>query len=58
MAALREELTGMDLGRDRRVVFYPLGAAFALLADRQGPSWKRRYSREKLRLSDIISPTP
>ncbi len=52
-AALRRELRGLDLGRDRRVVFYPLGAALALLADRTGEDWKRRYANEKFRLSGI-----
>ncbi len=53
-AALRRELAGLELGRDRRVVFYPLGAALALLADRQGPGWKRRYATEKFQLGELI----
>lgn len=57
-AALREELRGMDLGRDRRVVFYPLGAALALLADRQRDRWKDAYARRKFELSRIIDAAP
>ncbi len=53
---LRRELRGMDLGRDRRVVFYPLGAAMALLADRRGGDWKERYAARKFELSGIIGP--
>jgi len=55
-AALRRELRGLDPGRDRRVVFYPLGAALALLADRSGEDWKRRYAGEKFQLSGIMDP--
>lgn len=33
----------MSLGRGRRVSFYPLGAALALLLDRVRPDWKAGY---------------
>lgn len=56
-SALGQELRGMNLGRDRRVVFYPLGAALALLAERQGDSWKEAYSERKFELSGIVGPT-
>lgn len=55
-AALRQELRGIDLGRDRRVVFYPLGAALALLADGAGSGWKERYIERKFDLSGIVGP--
>ena len=44
---LREQLVGAlrtpDLGARRRVNFYPVGAAIALLLDRTTPRWKDRY---------------
>jgi hypothetical protein len=40
---LLAELEGMSLGRDRRVSFYPLGAALALVLERTTPGWKARY---------------
>ena len=55
-SALRRELRGLDLGRDRRVVFYPLGAAMALLADRRGHDWRESYAERKFELSRIIDP--
>jgi hypothetical protein len=41
------ELAGLNLGRDRRVAFYSIGAGLAMLLDRSDGSWKRRY-RESL----------
>ena len=41
------ELTTADLRRDKRVLFYPLGAAEGLLLDRLDKNWHRRYFREK-----------
>lgn len=57
-AELRWELRNLDVGRDQRTVFYPLGAALALLTDRQGHAWKRRYAMEKFQLSGITDPAP
>ena len=34
---------GLDLGAERRVAFYPLGAATALLLDQAVPRWRRSY---------------
>lgn len=55
-AALRRELEGLDLARDRRVVFYPLGAAMALLLDREDGRWKTTYGVERFRLSGLLGP--
>ncbi len=44
--AMVEELTGLSLPEMRRVAFYPLGAAEALLLDRARPDWRRRYFAE------------
>jgi hypothetical protein len=52
-AALRRELRGLDLVRDRREVFYLLGAALALPADRVGEDWMRRCAEDKLRRTGI-----
>ena len=37
------ELRASDLTRSRRVLFYPVGAATAMLLDRAAPEWRRRY---------------
>ena len=42
-AAISKELAGQKLAEARRVVFYPYGAAEALLLDRIHPSWRERY---------------
>jgi hypothetical protein len=41
---LRRELEELDLGRDRRVAFYPVGAAIAVLLDATRPDWKQIYT--------------
>ena len=33
----------MNLGLNKRVTFYPIGAARALLLERTAPDWKERY---------------
>ena len=43
--ALRRELHRLDLARQRRVAFYPVGAAVALLLDQTRPDWKQDYGR-------------
>jgi hypothetical protein len=52
--ALREqivrELRTVDLGFNKRVTFYPIGAARALLLDRTTPGWKARYFTSPLTL--------
>lgn len=40
---LLDDLTRIDLGRDRRVVVYALGAAMAELMEREGKEWRERY---------------
>jgi len=42
-AAISKELAGQKLAEAKRVVFYPYGAAEALLLDRTHPSWRERY---------------
>jgi hypothetical protein len=53
---LRRELAQLDLARDRRVAFYPVGAALALLLDQSRPDWKQAYVRQPFRLPDLPSP--
>ena len=38
------------LARDRRVVFYPVGAATALLLDQTGPEWRSQYLSGEMKL--------
>ena len=42
-AGIRSQLRRADLARDRRVSFYPLGAATAMLLDRVAPEWRAGY---------------
>jgi hypothetical protein len=47
---LDEELANLDLASWKRVVFYALGAAEALLLDRARPGWQRRYFADRFYL--------
>jgi len=51
---LRRELAELDLGRDRRVAFYPIGAAIALLLDDTRPGWKRTYAERPFALAGLL----
>jgi hypothetical protein len=46
-AAIRSELAAPDLAKQKRVGFYAFGAGLALLLDRDGSAWKRRYMKQK-----------
>jgi hypothetical protein len=50
---LRTKLEQLDLGQQRRVAFYPIGAAWALLLDRSRSDWKRTYIEQPFALPDI-----
>ena len=50
---LRLELARLDLGRQRRVAFYPIGAALALLLDDTRADWKQAYTRQPFTLPDL-----
>jgi hypothetical protein len=52
---LRLELEQLDLAQRRRVAFYPIGAAWALLLDQSRPDWKRVYARQRFMLPDLLS---
>jgi hypothetical protein len=51
---IRRELEQLDLGRDRRVAFYPIGAAIALLLDDTRPDWKRAYADRPFALAALL----
>lgn len=55
---LRQELAELDLGRQRRVAFYALGAAMALLLEESRPDWKLAYADGRLELAAMLAPTP
>ena len=42
-ALIVTELEQSDPAQSRRVLFYPLGAALALVLDRTDPAWRQRY---------------
>jgi hypothetical protein len=50
---LRAELRNDALARDRRVVFYPAGAATALLLDALAPDWRARYFAQRFSLDGL-----
>ena len=50
---LDRQLTELDPGQDRRVAFYALGAGLALLLDRGGGDWKRRYEQRLFSLAPL-----
>ena len=51
---LRRELDQLDLARQRRVAFYPIGATIALLLNETRPDWKRAYTRQRFALADLL----
>jgi len=54
---LRLKLAQLDLGRQRRVAFYPIGAALTLLLDQTRADWKRVYTERPFVLPDL-TPIP
>lgn len=51
--SLRRELHDDVLARDRRVVFYPTGAATALLLDQLAPGWRAKYFERPFSLDGL-----
>jgi hypothetical protein len=51
---LRRELAQIDLERQERTAFYPLGAALALLLDATAPGWKEAYGRRPFALAALL----
>jgi hypothetical protein len=56
--SLPRELARLSLGRDRRVGFYSLGAASALLLEESGSDWKRSYFERPFTLTPLLSGVP
>jgi hypothetical protein len=50
---IERELEQLDLAKQRRVAFYPIGAAWALLLDATRPDWKQAYIRKPFVLPDL-----
>lgn len=51
---LRRELNRLDLGKGRRISFYSLGAAYALLLESTQPGWKQRYESAPFVLTRLL----
>jgi len=51
---IRRGLEQLDLGRQRRVPFYPLGAAMALVLEETRPDWKRAYTEQPFALATLL----
>jgi hypothetical protein len=47
----------LDLRNQRRVAFYPLGAAIALLLEETRPDWKQAYAARPFQLATLLEPT-
>jgi hypothetical protein len=56
--SLRRELEELDLARQRRVAFYPVGAAMAMLLEKTRSDWKRTYARHPFALAALLSTAP
>jgi hypothetical protein len=54
---VRRELDQMALPSQRRVAFYPLGAAMAMLLEETRPDWKRVYAARPFALTALLSGT-
>ncbi|HEV8150683.1 MAG TPA: hypothetical protein VGP61_10910, partial [Gemmatimonadales bacterium] len=53
-ARMLAEVHAAELARTRRVAFYPLGAATALLLDAARPGWQQRYFQEPFSLDPLL----
>lgn len=51
---LLRDLDRLDLGRDRRVCFYAIGAAIALLLDETEPRWKEAYAQHPFAIAALL----
>lgn len=51
-------LQELELGKAKRVAFYPVGAAISMLLDAAAPQWKRRYFEEMFALERTRSGPP
>jgi hypothetical protein len=52
---MRQELERLDLAQSRRVAFYPIGAAVALLLERTRDDWKQASALRPYALAALLS---
>ena len=52
--SLRRELEQLELGRERRIAFYPIGAAMALLLEETRPKWKADYGARPFEVAALL----
>jgi hypothetical protein len=52
--SLIRELNQLDLGKDRRVSFYAIGAAYATLLEQTQPGWKQVYESTPFVLTPLL----
>jgi hypothetical protein len=52
--SLRRELDGLNLQRDRRISFYAIGAAYALLLETSRPGWKQIYEASPFVMTELL----
>ncbi|HYT04238.1 MAG TPA: hypothetical protein VEM13_05085 [Gemmatimonadales bacterium] len=55
---LRGALSGVNLAKQRREIFYPMGAATALLLDAIAPRWQERYFAGRFTLDPLFDAPP
>ena len=53
---LRHELEELDLEQQRRVAFYPIGGAIAMLLEETQSGWKRTYAERPFELAALLTP--
>jgi hypothetical protein len=51
---LRRDLARLDLQKDRRIVFYALGAAYAMLLETSRPGWKEMYAARPFVMTALL----
>ena len=56
--SLHRELDHLDLALQRRVAFYPVGAAMALVLEKTRPDWKRAYAQRPFALAALLTAPP
>jgi hypothetical protein len=55
LLSLKRELEQLDLARARRVAFYPVGAAIAIVLQRTAPNWRERYTQRPFSLAALLA---
>lgn len=55
-AEILASLESRSLGEQKRVAFYAVGAAIALVLDETSPSWKGEYFRSPFLMESYFAP--